>query len=120
MSFLTHLESVVNSVEGAVACSMMGFDGIAVETHQKESLDEIELQNTWVEYANVLSQIRTAAELLKTGEVAEISINTEKIVTLMRMVSPEYFLVLALKPEGNYGKGRYVLRITAPKVQAEL
>lgn len=120
MSFLTHLESVVNSVEGAVACSMMGFDGIAVETHQKEALDEIELQNTWVEYANVLSQIRTAAELLKTGEVAEISINTEKVVTLMRMVSPEYFLVLALKPEGNYGKGRYVLRITAPKVQAEL
>jgi len=39
---------------------------------------------------------------------------------LMRLVSPEYFLVLAMKPEGNYGKGRYVLRITAPKVKAEL
>ena len=38
----------------------------------------------------------------------------------MRMVTQEYFLVLALKPEGNYGKGRYVLRITAPKVKAEL
>jgi hypothetical protein len=38
----------------------------------------------------------------------------------MRMVSPEYFLVLALKPEGNYGKGRYVLRLTAPKLLSEL
>ena len=28
--------------------------------------------------------------------------------------------VLALKPDGNYGKGRYVLRITAPKLKAEL
>lgn len=120
MSFLTHLESVVNSVEGALACSIMGFDGISVETHTRGSVEDIELQNTWVEFANVLSQVRTAAEVLKTGEVAEISINTEKLITLMRMVSPEYFLVLAMKPDANYGKGRYVLRVTAPKVKAEL
>jgi predicted regulator of Ras-like GTPase activity (Roadblock/LC7/MglB family) len=120
MSFLPHLESVVSQVDGALACSVMGFDGIAVETHQKEGLDELELQNAWVEYGNVVTQLRNAAELLKTGEVAEVSINTEKVVTLIRMVSPEYFLVLALKPDGNYGKGRYVLRITAPKVKAEL
>ncbi len=120
MSFLTHLESVVNQVDGALACSVMGFDGIAVETHEKEGLEDVELQSTWVEYANVLSQVKTAAEVLKTGDVAELSINTERLVTLMRLVSPEYFLVLALKPDGNYGKGRYVLRITAPKVLAEL
>jgi hypothetical protein len=47
-------------------------------------------------------------------------VSSEKVVTLMRLVSPEYFLVLAMKPEGNYGKGRYILRITAPKVKAEL
>ncbi|MBX5482719.1 MAG: hypothetical protein IRZ16_12900 [Myxococcaceae bacterium] len=120
MSFLTHLEAVVNSVEGALACSVMGFDGIAVETHTKSSPEDIELQNTWVEYANVLSQMKSAAELLKTGEISEVSINTERLITLMRMVSPDYFLVLAMSPDGNYGKGRYVLRITAPKVKAEL
>lgn len=120
MSFLTHLESVVNNVDGALACTVMGFDGISIETHQKEGLDDVEFQTTWVEYANVLSQVKNAAEVLKTGNVAELSINTERLVTLMRMVSPEYFLVLALRPEGNYGKGRYVLRITAPKVLAEL
>jgi predicted regulator of Ras-like GTPase activity (Roadblock/LC7/MglB family) len=52
--------------------------------------------------------------------VSEVSINTEKVITLMRMISPEYFIVLALAPDGNYGKGRYVLRMTAPKVKAEL
>src|SRR5512139_3148690 len=119
MSFLTHLESVVNQVDGAVACSIMGFDGISVETHQKGSIDDdVDLQNTWVEFANVLSQAKNAAELLKTGDITELSINTDKVITLMRMVSPEYFLVLALKPDGNYGKARYVLRITAPRVKA--
>jgi len=38
----------------------------------------------------------------------------------MRLVSPDYFLVLALGSSGNYGKGRYALRIAAPRVNAEL
>jgi len=120
MSFLTHLESVVNQVDGALACSIMGFDGIAVETHQKDEAGELDLTTTWIEYANLLTQLKSAAELLKTGTVSEVSINSDKVLTLMRLVTPEYFLVVTLKAEGNYGKARYVLRITAPKVKAEL
>ena len=120
MSFLAHLESVVSQVDGALACSVMGFDGIAVETHQLDAGAELELSSVWIEYANILTQVKSAAGLLKTGAVTEVSINSEKVVTLMRLVSPEYFLVLALSPSGNYGKGRYALRLAAPKVKAEL
>ena len=124
MAFLPHLESVVTQVDGAIACSVMGFDGIAVETfqapHSTELASQLEMSSAWVEYGNTLSQLKTGAEMLKAGTVAEVSINTEKLITLMRMVTPEYFVVLGLKPEGNYGKGRYVLRITAPKLKAEL
>jgi predicted regulator of Ras-like GTPase activity (Roadblock/LC7/MglB family) len=120
MSFRAHLESVVNQVDGALACSVMGFDGIAVETHQKEEATGLELSGTWVEYANLLGQLRQAAEALKTGAVQEVSVNSERVLTLMRLISPEYFLVLALRADGNYGKGRYVLRVTAPRIRAEL
>ena len=124
MAFLPHLESVVTQVDGAIACSVMGFDGIAVETfqaaHAADLASQIELNTAWVEYGNALSQLKSGAELLKTGAIAEVSINTEKLITLMRMVTPEYFVVLALKPDGNYGRGRYVLRVTAPKLKAEL
>jgi predicted regulator of Ras-like GTPase activity (Roadblock/LC7/MglB family) len=120
MSFRSHLESVVNQVDGALACSVMGFDGISVETYQKDEAGELELNGAWVEYANLLTQLKNAADVLKTGAVTELSVNSEKVLTIIRLVSPEYFLVLALKAEGNYGKGRYVLRITAPKVRAEL
>jgi predicted regulator of Ras-like GTPase activity (Roadblock/LC7/MglB family) len=124
MSFLSHLESVVSQVDGALACSVMGFDGIPIETHHAKGAEgsnsEMELSIAWVEFANILTQVKSAAELLKTGAISEVSINSEKVITLMRLVSPEYFLVLALKPSGNYGKGRYVLRMAAPKVKAEL
>ena len=124
MAFLPHLEAVVSQVDGAIACSVMGFDGIAVETFQapqsSELASQLELTSAWVEYGNTLSQLKSGAELLKAGAVTEVTVNAEKLVTLMRMVTPEYFVVLALKPEGNHGKGRYVLRITAPKLKAEL
>jgi predicted regulator of Ras-like GTPase activity (Roadblock/LC7/MglB family) len=120
MSFMAHLESVVSQVQGALACAVMGFDGIAVETHQLEDAASLEITNAWVEYSGVLTQLKAAAETLKTGSVQEVTINSEKCMTLVRMVTPEYFLVLALKPDGNYGKGRYILRIVAPKVKAEL
>jgi hypothetical protein len=31
-----------------------------------------------------------------------------------------YFLALSLTPDGNLGKGRFLLRLTAPKVLKEL
>lgn len=124
MGFTEHLKSVVSAVDGAIACSVMGFDGIAVETHHastaSEVSSELELSTAWVEFANLLSQLRNVAGTLKTGAVTELSVNSEKCLTLMRMVSPDYFLVLGLVPSGNYGKGRYVLRVTAPLVAKEL
>jgi hypothetical protein len=39
---------------------------------------------------------------------------------VVRIVSPEYFMVVALTQEGNVGKARYLLRVTAPKLKAEL
>ena len=120
MSFRAHLESVVNQVDGALACSVMGFDGISVETFQKDEAGELELNGAWVEYANLLTQLKNAADVLKTGAVTELSVNSDRVMTIIRLVSQDYFLVLALKAEGNYGKGRYVLRVTAPKVKAEL
>lgn len=124
MGFSEHLQSMVSSVDGSIACSVMGFDGIAVETFQApkgaEDAAALELTNAWVEYANLLSQLKITAETLKTGKVAELSVNSEKLITLMRMVNQDYFLVMGLLPSGNYGKARYVMRITAPMVAKEL
>lgn len=124
MSFSDHLRAIVTQVDGAIACSVMGFDGIAVETFQSDvtaaAAASLELTNAWVEYANLLMQLKNTAETLKTGKVAELSVNSEKVITLMRMVNADYFLVLGMLPSGNYGKGRYVLRIKAGDVGKEL
>lgn len=118
MGFTEHLDKVVASVEGAIACSVMGFDGIPIETRDKGSA-EMDVNSLLVEFSSILSQIRQAAEMLQTGVVSEVSINTERILTIARLLTNDHFVVLALKPDGNYGKGRYVLRVTAPRLKAE-
>ena len=119
MSFRTHLEQICSTVTGSVACSVMGFDGIAIDTHQVQE-PQLDLQAMLIEYGAILTKLKDAAEVLQAGGVSEVSINTEKLITIARLLTPEYFLVLAMTPDGNYGKGRYALRIAAPKVKAEL
>ena len=119
MSFRAHLEQLVNQVEGSVASSLIGFDGIAIDTLTAQE-PGVDLSAMLVEYGAILSRLKEAAAALEAGTISEVVINTEKLSTIARLLTPEYFLVLALRPEGNFGKGRYALRIAAPRVKAEL
>jgi hypothetical protein len=42
------------------------------------------------------------------------------MTTVIRMLTETYFLTLTLRPEGNLGKARFLMRTTAPKLLAEL
>ena len=119
MSFSAHLEQVLKQVEGAVACSVMGFDGYSVDTQTSKD-PGVDLEALLVEYGTMLTKIRETAKGLQAGSVSEVVINTDKLTTIARPLTPQYYLVLALSPDGNFGKGRYALRIAAPKVTAEL
>jgi predicted regulator of Ras-like GTPase activity (Roadblock/LC7/MglB family) len=119
MSFRAHLEEVCRSVDGAVACSLMGVDGIEVDTHVLAGA-EVDVKSLLVEYSGVLRSAREAAGAHEAGGVAELAISTDKLMAVARVVSPEYFMVVALTPDGNVGKARYLLRVTAPKLKAEL
>lgn len=119
MGFREHLQSVCDGVEGALACSLMAVDGIEVDTHLARPA-KVDLKSLMVEYSGVFRSAREAAEAHQAGGVDEVSLHTGEVVTVARLVSPDYFMVVALTPEGNYGKARYLLRITAPKVRSEL
>lgn len=120
MSFREQLDQILTQVEGSVACSLMGLDGMSVETRQSSHVDGADVSSLLVEYGALLSSLRKTMRSLDAGEISEISINTEHILTIARMLTSQYFLVLALRPEGNYGKGRYTLRLAAPELRKQL
>jgi predicted regulator of Ras-like GTPase activity (Roadblock/LC7/MglB family) len=119
MGFREHLQDVVSRVDGALACTLMGVDGIEVETHAAEAGGP-DVRNLLVEYSSLFRLAREAAEVHQAGDLKELSIQTSGVLTVARLVTAEYFMAVALKPEGNFGKARYLLRVTAPKLEAEL
>jgi predicted regulator of Ras-like GTPase activity (Roadblock/LC7/MglB family) len=119
MSFREHLQQVVENVDGAVACALMGTDGIEVDSHLGEAIG-LDVQTLLIEYSSLFRAAREAAAAHQAGGVVELSVQSERLLVVARLVSPEYFLVVALRPDGNYGKARYLLRVTAPKLLAEL
>ena len=52
--------------------------------------------------------------------ISEQLLDFDKMTTIIRTLGPEYFLALAITPEGNFGKGRFLMRTAAPKLLADL
>lgn len=115
--FREALEEVVQKVEGGMAALLMGFDGIPVEQY---SADGYDIETLGMEFSVVLNDARKATLALDAGQADEISFRAEKVTTVVRVLNEEYFIALALEPTGNLGKGRYMLRLAAPKVLKEL
>ena len=120
MSFKEDLEQICGKVAGSFSASLMGFDGIPIETHEARPPDGIEMATLLIEYSGIISQVRQAAETLQMGKASEVSIRTEKMVAVARPLTPDYFVVLTMAPEANVGRARYELRVAGPKLAAQL
>jgi len=112
------LDRLLREVPGARVVTVMGFDGIAIETRDKDG--SVSETPAAVELAAVTSQLRRAAEGLNEGDVHEVSLETGGSVTLLRPLTSEYCLAMTLGADGLVGKGRYLMRVLAPTIAAEL
>lgn len=117
--FRETIQKVVDRVEGGLAGVLMGFDGISVDAYSRPSA-ETDINTVGMEFAHLLGQIRKAAEHLEVGGLDEVTVKTEGLRIAIRVLSPEYFIACVLGPNGNLAKARYLLRLSAPAIQAEL
>ncbi len=99
------LQEIRDRVDGAVAVSLIGLDGIAIESIKTNG---VPLDALGAEFGGFIKSIRPNAEL-NTGEVLQFALVTEKYITFLSAVTPEYFVLLVMRPDGNYGRARYEL-----------
>jgi predicted regulator of Ras-like GTPase activity (Roadblock/LC7/MglB family) len=116
--FKDAIRDVVEGTDGGIAGLLMDFEGIAVESYAKS--EAFDINAIGAEYSVILKSIQRATESLEAGGAREIAIQSEKVTTLFRILNAEYFLALTLVPDGNYGKGRYLMRTAAPKLLEQL
>lgn len=117
--FKEALQGAVDGVHGGVAGVVMDFEGIPLETYAKPE-SSFDIETVGAEVSVVVKAIQRATEMLDAGETREVAFKSDKMVTLIRIINETYFLAMAMDPDGNIGKGRYVLRVLAPKLRGEL
>lgn len=117
MSFLEVLKDSVDKVDGAVSAMIIGIDGMSVQEYAREKL--VDLTGLSAEASAMIKDISLAADNLGLGEAREFSIISDRCGIIMRKINTDYYLALVIKPDGNYGKGRFILKTAIPKLEGE-
>lgn len=122
--FRESIEKLLNGIEGGISCVLMGFDGIMVDTYSRVGGDDgagtPDIQTLSMEFAHLISQARRTLESVDAGALEEFTLRTDKMTLVVRLLTPEYFLACAILPTGNLGKARYLMRLSAPGLRADL
>lgn len=107
--FKAMLETIIEHTEGSLGALIMGTDGIAVEKVLGESND-LNLDIAAAEFTSLVRSAQRAGSDTGLGGLHELMISLESAIVIMRLLSRDYFVVLAMTPEGNLGRGRFELR----------
>ena len=116
--FLDQLSRISNRIDGALALSLVARDGLPVESFSSDP--ELDLE---VLAAELIAQVRSISENhreLDVGEVQQLSVMTDRLTLMVSSVAADYYLLLVLGPEGNYGRARFELRRARLLLEAEL
>jgi len=117
--FAETLKKVVDNVDGGIAAVIMGLDGIPVETYVRQS-DRVDVNTVAMEFSFILTQVRKAGDSLAVGSLEEMVVKAQRLLLVCRMISPQYFIAIAIAPEGNFGKARFLARLATPTLVAAL
>lgn len=79
----------------------------------------MDLQSMTVEYSALLKEIEKGSQAAQLGTTKEVTVMADKALIMLRRLTEEYFLVLIIRPDGNFGKGRFLLRMSVPKLLKE-
>jgi predicted regulator of Ras-like GTPase activity (Roadblock/LC7/MglB family) len=117
--FQAVLKEVVDNTEGGLATLLMDFQGVTVDSYSKPNAP-FDIENIGAEFSVVIKSIQRAAQMLEAGNTAEVAIQAEKMITLIRVVNDSYFVAFSMSPDANIGKARYMLRTRMPALLKEL
>ena len=117
MSFRDVLEGIRQRVGGTLAVSLIGLDGIAVESTNP---GRVPIDVMGAEFGGFIKSIRLSNTELNTGEVHQFSLVTEKYVVFVSEITPEYYVLLVTAPDGNYGRARFELARAKQVLRNEL
>jgi predicted regulator of Ras-like GTPase activity (Roadblock/LC7/MglB family) len=106
VSFRGVLDGIRERVDGTLAVSLIGLDGITIDFINPGS---VPLDVMGAEFSGFIKSIRLSNTELNTGQVLQFSLVTERYTAFVSAITPDYYVVLVTTPDGNYGRARFEL-----------
>jgi predicted regulator of Ras-like GTPase activity (Roadblock/LC7/MglB family) len=117
--FKESLQTIVSNTDGSLGALIMGADGLSVEKFFNEEGAAANLDVVAAEFTSLVRSATRSGNDLALGDLREMVVALGRVTFLMRLFNNDYFVVLAVKPEGNLGRGRYELRKAELKLAHE-
>ncbi|HMH46008.1 MAG TPA: hypothetical protein VK557_21140 [Pyrinomonadaceae bacterium] len=108
--FKEALQTIVENTDGSLGALIMGADGLSVERFFNEEGYAANLDVAAAEFTSLVRGAARSGNDLALGDLRELMVALASVTFIMRLFNKDYFVVLALKPEGNLGRARYELR----------
>jgi predicted regulator of Ras-like GTPase activity (Roadblock/LC7/MglB family) len=124
MSLESIVQSIVNEGKGIVAAALMESDGIPiVQVHGRSAAGAPlhgDVAPAGVEFGRILDDVAKAADAIGAGRMNEVVFSLERLTLVFARVEDDILLVVAIAPDGNLGKARYLIRRSLMAVRQEL
>ena len=104
------LQTIVEKTDGSLGALIMGADGLSVEKFFNEEGYAANLDVAAAEFTSLVRSAMRSGNDLALGDLRELVVSLDSVTFIMRLFNKDYFVVLAMKPEGNLGRARYELR----------
>ena len=108
--FKEALQTIVEKTDGSLGALIMGADGLSVEKFFNEEGYAANLDVAAAEFTSLVRGAMRSGNDLALGDLRELVVSLDSVTFIMRLFNKDYFVVLAMKPEGNLGRARYELR----------
>jgi len=118
--FRDYLKEIMQNVDGSLAATLMGDDGIPVADLVFNESIQLDIKTLAIEFSKILKDAEQITTSLMDGEVEELLVTSKSYSMLFLPISSSYFVVLLLTKGGSLGKGRYLLKQYRPKILEQL
>ena len=112
------LEGLVSRIDEARGAAIVGVDGIALEEHSRGA--GLDLERLAAECTSLIKTAVATGRAMEQGSAREVVLLCEDAQTILRTVTPEYFLCLILGPGAHLGRARYEVRKACQRLEEEL
>lgn len=116
--FQDSLRRIAERVEGTRAVSLVGLDGIAIDSYV--SAEGLPMDSLAAEAGSLVKAAHSARALADHGAVQQLTLASDRSASILCRVTEEYYLLLLLARDGNFGRGRFELRKAAAALEKEL